>query len=232
MTPWRLSLAAILLAIIAFARGRRLLLVLAFTLLLGSGVMSLRQMSVTQSIAKEFMGTISTIQFQLSTDPIQTRAKVFGTDRAPANYSFLATALSVGNEGERFRLRVPIRVMTTEKRVLNLLPGQLVTVDGSLRKSKEARVAALFILRGKIRIDTDPSRWAQALGAIRRDFRNLADGGDASALIPGMVLGDTSMQSPQLRDDMRRSGLTHLVAVSGANFAIISLFALWCMQWF
>jgi competence protein ComEC len=29
---------------------------------------------------------------------------------------------------------------------------------------------------------------------------------------------------------MKRSGLTHLVAVSGANFAIVSSFVLWCMQ--
>jgi competence protein ComEC len=45
-----------------------------------------------------------------------------------------------------------------------------------------------------------------------------------------MVLGDTSLQSDQFKSDMRRSGLTHLVAVSGANFAIVSAFVLWCMQ--
>jgi competence protein ComEC len=45
-----------------------------------------------------------------------------------------------------------------------------------------------------------------------------------------MVLGDTSKQSAQFKDQMKRSGLTHLVAVSGANFAIVSSFVLWCMQ--
>jgi competence protein ComEC len=45
-----------------------------------------------------------------------------------------------------------------------------------------------------------------------------------------MVLGDTSLQSENFRSDMRRSGLTHLVAVSGANFAIVSAFILWGAQ--
>jgi len=43
-------------------------------------------------------------------------------------------------------------------------------------------------------------------------------------------LGDTSKQSPEFKEAMKRSGLTHLVAVSGANFAIVSTFVLWCMQ--
>jgi competence protein ComEC len=54
--------------------------------------------------------------------------------------------------------------------------------------------------------------------------------GDAGALIPGMVIGDTAKQSLDFKNDMRRAGLTHLVAVSGANFAIVSAFVLWCMQ--
>ena len=45
-----------------------------------------------------------------------------------------------------------------------------------------------------------------------------------------MVLGDTSLQSQQFTDAMRRAGLTHLTAVSGANFAIVSSFVLWLMQ--
>ena len=45
-----------------------------------------------------------------------------------------------------------------------------------------------------------------------------------------MVIGDTSKQSEEFKNEMRRSGLTHLVAVSGANFAIVSAFVLWGMQ--
>jgi len=200
-------------------------------MLLGAGVMSLRQASLQQSAIQQFSGGIATVQLQVTTDPTLTKAKVFGSTLAPSSYSFLATALTVGQGAGEYRLRVPIRVITQSSQVHNLLPGQMFTAQGTVRKSKEARVAALFLVRGVIHVDTQPSRWARALGSVRTHLRSVSGGGDAGALIPGMVLGDTSLQTPQFRDAMRRSGLTHLVAVSGANFAIISLFVLWCMQW-
>ena len=193
--------------------------------------MSLRQMGLSNSTVHKIIGTSATIRFQISTDPTQTQAKVFGSTLAPTSYSFLATALQVGQNHQVFKLRVPIRVITQSRRVVGLLPGQSVAAQGSLRASKEARVAAMFLIRGEITVETKASRWALSLGSIRTHLRALSVGGDAGALIPGMVLGDTSLQSPEFKNDMRRSGLTHLVAVSGANFAIISLFVLWWMQW-
>lgn len=193
--------------------------------------MSLRQMGLSNSAVHKVIGSTATIRFQVSTDPTKTQAKVFGSTLAPTSYSFLATALQV-DQGERvFKLRVPIRVIAQSPRVVGLLPGQSVTAEGSLRASKEARVAAMFLVRGEVTVETKASRWASALGSIRTHLRALCGSGDAGALIPGMVLGDTSLQTPEFKSDMRRSGLTHLVAVSGANFAIISFFVLWCMQW-
>ena len=37
-------------------------------------------------------------------------------------------------------------------------------------------------------------------------------------------------KNAQFKNSMKRSGLTHLVAVSGANFALVSAFVLWMMQ--
>ena len=193
--------------------------------------MSLRQMGLANSVVHKSIGNTVTIQFQISTDPTKTQAKVFGSTLAPTSYSFLATALQVGNAENQYRLRVPIRVITQDRRVYGLLPGQTLTAIGVLRASKEARVAAMFLIRGVVAVETKASRWANALGSIRTHLRALCGSGDAGALIPGMVLGDTSLQSPEFKNAMRRSGLTHLVAVSGANFAIISFFVLWCMQW-
>lgn len=193
--------------------------------------MSLRQMGLANSAVHKFIGGTVTIQLQISTDPTKTQAKVFGSTLAPTGYSFLATALRVEGGEEQYRLRVPIRVITQSRQVVGLLPGQTLTALGVLRTSKEARVAAMFLIRGEIAVDTKASRWASALGSIRTHLRALCGQGDAGALIPGMVLGDTSLQSPEFKNAMRRSGLTHLVAVSGANFAIISFFVLWCMQW-
>ena len=120
--------------------------------------------------------------------------------------------------------------MTSNQSVTTLLPGQRFNAQGRIVASKEARVAALVVIKDDIQIQTQASRWASALGAIRLGLRSLSGDGDAGALIPGMVLGDTSKQSLEFKNSMKRSGLTHLVAVSGANFALVSAFVLWMMQ--
>jgi len=129
-----------------------------------------------------------------------------------------------------FKLRVPVRVIMSDLRAKSLLPGQRISVSARVLASKEPRVAALLIANSKIKVMTQPSRWAASLARIRLGLRSASGGGDGGSLIPGMVLGDTSLQSDEFKDQMRRSGLTHLVAVSGANFAIVSAFVLWCMQ--
>jgi competence protein ComEC len=48
-----------------------------------------------------------------------------------------------------------------------------------------------------------------------------AQRGDGAGLLPGLVVGDTSRLDPELEADMRSAGLTHLVAVSGSNVAIV-----------
>lgn len=46
-------------------------------------------------------------------------------------------------------------------------------------------------------------------------------GGDAGALVPGLVLGNTDAIPESLSEAMRVTSLTHLMAVSGANCAIV-----------
>lgn len=73
-----------------------------------------------------------------------------------------------------------------------------------------------------------PTIFAQA-DALRETFlaRSLARGGDAGALLPGLSLGDTTGVPDDLERDMRRSALAHLVAVSGANCALVVGIAVW-----
>lgn len=44
---------------------------------------------------------------------------------------------------------------------------------------------------------------------------------DQAAMVPGLVLGDTSALPPSVIADFRTAGLTHLTAVSGANVTIV-----------
>ena len=183
--------------------------------------MSIRQASLAHSQISRFFMQSATITAEVVTDPSKT---------STGNYSFIARAVLVNNSSIHYKLRVPIRVMTSKQSVTTLLPGQRFSAQGRIVASKEARVAALVVIKDDIEIQTRPSRWASALGAIRLGLRSLSGDGNAGALIPGMVLGDTSKQSVEFKNSMRRSGLTHLVAVSGANFALVSAFVLWMMQ--
>ena len=183
--------------------------------------MSIRQASLADSQISRFFMQSATITAEVVTDPNKTNT---------GNYSFIARAVLVNNSSIHYKLRVPIRVMTSKQSVTTLLPGQRFSAEGRIVASNEARVAALVVIKDDIEIQTQASRWASALGAIRLGLRSLSGDGNAGALIPGMVLGDTSKQSAEFKNSMKRSGLTHLVAVSGANFALVSAFVLWMMQ--
>lgn len=114
------------------------------------------------------------------------------------------------------------------------MPGSRIELAGRMLTSKESRVSALLIADAKPKLLSLPAAPFQAIDAIRQQFRLVAIsiGGDAASLIPGLVIGDTSLQSSQLKMAMRSAGLSHLTAVSGANFAIVSGVVIWSSAWF
>ena len=203
---------------------------LAFALALGSSVMSLRQHSLQSSIVAQHFDESAIATLQLSTDPHLSARRVSGRNFLPPSYSALASLREIRIGESSYKLHIPIRLITTDTRVAELLPGQKISAEVRILRSKEPRVAALLIANQKVEVQNQPSRWAKSLGKVRLGLRAASGTGDAGSLIPGMVLGDTSLQSENFRSDMRRSGLTHLVAVSGANFAIVSAFILWCAK--
>jgi competence protein ComEC len=61
--------------------------------------------------------------------------------------------------------------------------------------------------------------------ARRRALATLAP--ERAGLLVGMALGDTSLLPGELERDFRAAGLTHLMAVSGANLAVVLAAGLW-----
>ena len=94
-------------------------------------------------------------------------------------------------------------------------------------------MAGLVAIKGYCSVIHGTDFIGRISGSIRDHFRSVAGliPGTGGALIPGLVLGDTSLETPGFIMQMRRVGLTHLTAVSGENFAIIAAFMLWLMQW-
>ena len=230
MAPWRTTIALLVLTLFALSQRKRRLIVLVAALALGSSVMSLRQQSLQSSAITNYFDQSAQAQLRLTTDPHLTTKRVSGRNFLPPSYSALATLTQFEGAAGSFKLRVPVRVIMSDLSAKSLLPGQRISVSARVLASKEPRVAALLITNSKIKVVSLPSKWAASLARIRLGLRSASGGGDGGSLIPGMVLGDTSLQSDEFKDQMRRSGLTHLVAVSGANFAIVSAFVLWCMQ--
>jgi competence protein ComEC len=230
VAPWRVTLLVVAFTVFVFIGKKQRALVVIMALLLGSMIMSFRAQALTQTVLTQYLGSEVQITAKLITDPNRTTPRVSGRNFVVSNWSFLASAIELTSSAGTYRLKIPIRVISPAKNLAGLLPGQIISGRAVLVKSKEARVAALVLFRDEVKIETTASRWARSLGAIRIGLRNASGDGDAGALIPGMVLGDTSKQSAEFKLAMKRSGLTHLVAVSGANFAIVSGFVLWLMQ--
>ena len=208
-------------------RKKKSFAVLIIAILLGATIMSIRIAALHTSAITKYTGSVTSVELQVTTDPNQVAPKVLGTFFAATSFSFLGQALFVD---DKYRMRIPVRVIVSNKSVEGLLPGQRIRVQAKVLVSKEKRVAALLIVSKRIQVMSSASTWAKGLAQIRLGLRNATGTGDAGALIPGMVIGDTTKQSVEFKNEMRRSGLTHLVAVSGANFAIVSAFVLWGMQ--
>ncbi|HEY2222065.1 ComEC/Rec2 family competence protein [Actinomycetospora sp.] len=106
-----------------------------------------------------------------------------------------------------------------------LLPGQRATASGTLGASTRPDLTvAVLRTRGPPREVGPPPGVQLAAGDLRAGLRDasravLAD--EPGALLPGLVVGDTSRIGPDLDRDFRTAGLTHLLAVSGANVAFV-----------
>jgi len=130
--------------------------------------------------------------------------------------------LQSGGQGKQ--LRAPVLVLSSDRKWLGLLPSQRVRVEGRLRAADRGDdVAALLSGRGPPVVLSAPSVVQRVAGHLRAGLRAaVAPLPEAEqGLLPGLVVGDVSRLDPELREDFRTTGLTHLVAVSGTNVAIV-----------
>jgi competence protein ComEC len=126
--------------------------------------------------------------------------------------------------GRVFRVRAPVLVFSSDRTWLGLLPSQHVRAEGLLRVADHGSdVAAVLSTRGMVQARGSPSRLqriaASVRGGLRRAVAPLPPA--ERGLLPGLVVGDVSALPPDVQDDFRTVGLTHLVAVSGTNVAVV-----------
>jgi len=103
-------------------------------------------------------------------------------------------------------------------------PGQRLSARGRLLATEPGDdVVALLLATGAPQVTGEPGQVLVAAAFLREGLRRACSGlpPDARGLLPALVVGDTSAMPAELEADMQSTGLTHLSAVSGANFTIL-----------
>ncbi|WP_398866429.1 ComEC/Rec2 family competence protein [Streptomyces stephensoniae] len=171
-------------------------------------------------------------EVRVTSDPRPTRPGVRGSHSTPPSLLIGADIIEVAEPGgHRTRVRTPVllRVSPGDDRAewQRLLPSTRLRVGGRLSPPAHAGERLAAVLRvdtgGPPWITGPPTRVQQAAGELRSGLREATDGldADARALLPGLVVGDTSRVPPDLHDAFKATDLTHLLAVSGANLSIL-----------
>jgi competence protein ComEC len=229
--PW--SYLAIGLGLALTSLKRSLALILIAALLTGSAGSAIRQMGLTHNFLANSLIKNPEVEIigVLKTDPTWSKPKVIGSRFRSKSMTALASISYLKIGGESRSIRLPIRL--TSRVRIDLIPGEKFSVSGVAFPTKERRVAALIATTGNFKKLSQANYLQRISATIRNSFRMSAQsvGGPGGALIPGLVIGDTSLEESSFAVNMRRVGLSHLTAVSGANFAIIAAFLLWLSQW-
>ena len=201
--------------------GRRTVVrVFLLASLLGAILLALHQSALQRDFFQERAGQVVSTKLVVTGDARSLDERIKGEFRQRDR--FLIEVKSREIDGNI--IAVPL-LLFGDKNLSSLIPGQGVEVLGRVALfSGYATVAGSLTQVGTLR-KIDGSSWiwrrtSSIRGQIKESLRDLPQ--DARGLIPGLVIGDRTEQDRELTDVMRRSGLTHLTAVSGANFAIVA----------
>ncbi|MBW8795327.1 MAG: ComEC/Rec2 family competence protein [Streptomyces sp.] len=179
-----------------------------------------------------------TAEVELTGDPWATRPRVRGDHATAAAVLVRGEVRRVEKgDGTAVTTRSPVLVAVDtgvpapggggRARWLGLLPSTRLRVSGRLAPATAGgdRVAALLRVRDRPApaVVGEPSGPQRLAGRLRAGLREATDGlpEDARALLPGLVVGDTSRISPELDEAFEATDLAHILAVSGSNLTIL-----------
>lgn len=107
--------------------------------------------------------------------------------------------------------------------------GSTVRATVRFGASEDLSVSAWASARAAPEVIAAPGLVDAAVNSVRAGLRDSVVGLPAgpAALVPALVVGDTTAMPAQLVDQFRLTGLTHLTAVSGANLTLLLAVVLW-----
>jgi competence protein ComEC len=172
-------------------------------------------------------GASATVRVEVRDDPRPVRAAGYGArPGGPTQVVVPATLVAAVAAGGSWEAGGRVLLLAPVEGWQGLLPGQSLTAEGLLAPAERSDLTvAVLRVRGSPHEVTAPPWWQAAAGALRSGLREAATavlGPDEAGLLPGLAVGDTSRLGAEVDADFRASGLTHLLAVSGANLAILT----------
>lgn len=144
----------------------------------------------------------------------------------------------VSGRGHAWAVRTPILVVVGGDRAVEawrgVLVGSTVGLSGRLEAvERGSDMAAVLRVRQRPRVRAPPDRSLLLVERVRAGLRTAVSDRppEPRALVPALVLGDTSAMTEDLRRSFQTTGLTHLTAVSGANLTLLLAFLLFAAKW-
>ncbi|WP_232663025.1 ComEC/Rec2 family competence protein [Pseudonocardia sp. TRM90224] len=172
-------------------------------------------------------GAAVTLHVVVDDDPRAVRASAYGSQTGePSMVVVPATLTGASADDTDWTLGGSVVLLAPHEGWHGLLPGQALTAEGLLVPADRADLTiAVLRVRGPPQHVLAPPWWQGVAATLRAGLREAAAAAltpSGAGLLPGLAVGDTSVLSAKVEADFRAAGLTHLLAVSGANLAIVS----------
>lgn len=150
---------------------------------------------------------------------------------------FRADVVRISGRGTTADLRRPVTVIVSgaaAEQWLTVPVGGIYAGTGRLAPAGPGSdVAALVRITGPPQQVAAASAGQRLVERVRQGLRDAVAGRrpDQAALVPALVVGDTSRMTADLQTDFQTTGLTHLTAVSGANLTLLLAFLVGAARW-
>jgi competence protein ComEC len=173
------------------------------------------------------------IVLQVASEPTRFQGRLGWGDQV----RFRGDVLQVDGRGSAWALQQAVTVEASGDRVdawASVMVGATLTFSARLTAADVADgVAAAARPLTLPEVESAPPWWLVGVEKVRSGLRDAAADlpADQRALVPALTLGDTSRVTTAMTDEFRATGLTHLMAVSGANLALLLAFVMLVARW-
>ncbi|KNX36838.1 ComEC/Rec2 family competence protein [Luteipulveratus halotolerans] len=202
---------------------------IALVLVATAAHMATRQAGAVPELAQR--RAVATIEAVVVSDPREVAMSRPGRD-GPTVMVRLSVREVVGR-GQRSTPRTPVLLFGDESWLSVHWHERVRALVRLAPEDAGSDVEAIAESRSPPTVLTRPGIVTRGVESVRSDLRDATDHlpADPRGLVPALVIGDTSRLPPELDDDMRATGMTHLNAVSGSNVTIVLMAVLWTCGW-